>query len=69
MILKYSERLTSSVVALCNGILMALIAKTHVPTKLLHVGSSLVSVTNAHMAPLLHILLSGAGLESKPFFI
>lgn len=51
-----SERLTIYAVALCNGILMALIAKTHVPAKLLYVGSSLVSVTNAHMAPFHHII-------------
>lgn len=46
-----SQRLTISAVALCNGILMALTAKTHVPPKLLHVGSTLVSMSNAHMAP------------------
>lgn len=56
MIAKVSERLTISVVALRNGFLMALIAKTHVPTKLLHVGSSLVSVTSAHMALFLRIV-------------
>lgn len=70
MLVKVLERLMIAVVALGNGILMALIAKTHGPTRLLHVGSSLVSVTSAHMALFLHIvwiLLSGVWLESNLF--
>lgn len=43
MILKVSEKTYN--LSCCNGILMTLIAKTHVLTKLLHVGSGLVSVT------------------------
>lgn len=38
MILKVTSGLKISVVALCNGILMARMAKTHVAAKLLRVG-------------------------------
>ena len=56
MIVKVSERVTISVVALRNGLLMAVIAKTHVPTALLHEGSDLVSGADAHMALFFHIV-------------
>ena len=49
MIVKVSERLMILVVAVCDGILTALIAKTHVPTKLEYEGSTLVRVTDVYM--------------------
>lgn len=63
MIFKVTMSLKISVVAVCNVILMALMAKTHVAAKLLHVGSSLVNAIDAHMAPFL-TLWSWAGVQS-----
>lgn len=54
MIVEVTERLPITVVALRNGILMALIAKTHVPTTPLHGGSDLVSEADAHMVLFFH---------------
>lgn len=45
---------------------MALIAKTHALSELQHAASSVVSETNAHMAPMVGNVLPAVGPESKP---
>lgn len=49
------DRTAVSIVALRNGILMTLIAKTHVHALQLLLGSSLVSLTNAFKPLVCHI--------------